>query len=82
MLAKFFLNQKMKQARSRLNLTGNNSLTAAQELLLAKRIFLLQNGSDTYAPKVLPHLQTSFCLEGSATSINGYLRMEQLKIIK
>lgn len=81
-LAKAFLDQKMKQARTRLNLTGNNNLTAAQELLLAKRILLLQNGSETYAPKVLPHLETTFCVEGSATSTNGYLRMDQLKVYK
>ncbi len=81
-LAKSFLGQKMKQARQQLNLVGNNNLSAAQELSLATRILKLQNGSDTYPPKVLPHFETTFCTEGTATSTNGYLRMEQLKVIK
>lgn len=89
-LAKSFLDQKMKKARANLNLTGNDNLTAQQELQLATMTLALQNGignvnryqTNEYAQKVLPHFKTIFCLDGSATSTNGYLRMDQLKVTK
>ena len=81
-LAKSFLDQKMKKAKQDLQLTGVANLTAAQELAIVNRTLLLQNGSADYAPKVLPHFKTIFCLEGSATSTDGYLRMDQLKVTK
>ncbi len=80
LLVKSFLNQKMKQARSNLKLTGKNNLSAAQELNLATEILHLQNGSKKYPPKVLPHFKTTFCVAGSARSTNGYLRMNPLKV--
>ncbi len=80
LLVKSFLNQKMKQARSNLKLTGNNNLSAAQELNLATEILRLQNGSKDYPPKVLPHFKTTFCVAGSAKSTNGYLRMKPLEV--
>lgn len=81
-LAKSFLDQKMNAARTQLNLTGNGNLTAEQELALATKTLQLQNGSSDYPPKVLPHFKTTFCLDGSATSPDGYLRMDQLKVFK
>lgn len=74
------------KCRSRLTWSGRSStlpsLTAEREPLLAARTMRLQNGSHEYPSKVLPHFKTTFCLDGSVTSTNGYLRMDQLNVIK